>query len=109
MSVTPFKEKSKKQKEAVSLAMAHLTLRSINCPLVSATLFHRTKTGIPFFPRFLSRVGLACTVVQPLPRPDYPPDATGALLRAPRALASILGTQEAGHEPVPHEPSLVRP
>ena len=40
MSVTPFEGKTNSVKEAVSLAMAYLTLRSINCPLVFAVPHH---------------------------------------------------------------------
>ena len=54
MSVTPFEEKSKNMKEVASLAMAHQTLRSINCPLVSAALTYTNEDRDPLYPCVLS-------------------------------------------------------
>ena len=101
MSVTPFEGKAKSMKEVASLAMAHQTLRSINCPL--SPLRFTNEDRDPLYPCVLSRVGLACTVVQPVPCPDIPPDATGAPQGAPTGIRIYDRHSERGHEPRPNE------
>ena len=74
MSVSPFgKRKPNCVKEVASLAMAHPTLRSINCPLVFA--ISHADTNEDRDPRYLvlSCSGLACTFVTAYtPRPVLP-------------------------------------
>jgi len=88
--------------------MAYQTLRSINCPLVSAALHlrllvRRPGSPLPLCP-FPSRVGLHRRTAPALPWPSS--RCNGRTIRVRPEHSHLLSAREAGHEPAPHERSL---